>query len=92
VAAPGKKVKKPAGCKQDLLGFGQREVRTRELTRTDHLPGLADGRLKVQWMWKLQRVCHTAGLCSELPSCDMRCTPSVEEEDYDVRYSIDGIH
>jgi hypothetical protein len=60
--------------------------------RTDHLPGLADGRLKVQWRWKLQRVCCTAGLCSELPSCDMRCTPAVEEEDYDVMYSIDGIH
>jgi hypothetical protein len=31
-------------------------------------------------------------LCSELPSCDMRCTPTVEEEDYEVMYSIDGIH
>jgi hypothetical protein len=27
---------------------------------------------------------RTAGLCSELPSC-------VEEEDYDVMYSIDGV-
>jgi hypothetical protein len=35
---------------------------------------------------------RTAGLCSELPSCDMRCTPAVEEEDYDVMYSVDGIH
>jgi hypothetical protein len=70
----------------------QREVRTRDLTRTDHLSGLADGRLKVQWRWKLQRVCRTASLCSELPSCDMRCTPAVEERDYNVMYSIDGIH
>jgi hypothetical protein len=70
----------------------QREVRTRELTQTDHLPGLADSRLKVQWRWKLQRVCCTEGLCSELPSCDMKCTPAVEEEDNDVMYSIDGIH
>ncbi len=23
---------------------------------------------------------------------DMRCTPAVEEEDYDVMYSIDGVH
>jgi hypothetical protein len=69
--------------------INQREERTRELTRTDHLPGLAEGRLKVQWRWKLY---CTAGLCSELPSCDMRCTPAVEEEDYDVMYSINGIH
>jgi hypothetical protein len=26
------------------------------------------------------------------PSCDMRCTPAVEEEDYKVMYAIDGIH
>jgi hypothetical protein len=25
-------------------------------------------------------------------SFDMRCTPAVEEEDYEVMYSIDGIH
>ncbi len=74
------------------VGPPQREVRTRELMQTDHLQGLADGRLKVQWRLKLQRVCRTAGLCSELPSCDMRCTPAVEEEDYDLMYSIDGIH
>jgi hypothetical protein len=74
------------------VGLDQREVRTRELTRTDHLPGLADDRLKVQWRWKLRRLCRTAGLCSELPSFDMRCTQAVEEKDYDVMYSIDGIH
>jgi hypothetical protein len=33
---------------------------------------------------------RTASLCSELPSCDRRCTPAVEEEDYEVMYSIDG--
>jgi hypothetical protein len=32
------------------------------------------------------------GLYSELSSCDMRCTPAVEEEDYEVMYSINGIH
>jgi hypothetical protein len=37
-------------------------------------------------------VCCTVGLRSELPSCDMMCTPAVEEEDYDVMYSIDGVH
>jgi hypothetical protein len=41
---------------------------------------------------KLQRLCRTTGLYSELSSCDMRCTPAVEEEDYEVMYSIDGIH
>ncbi len=55
------------------------------------LPGLAEHILKVQWRWKLQKVCRTAGLCSELSSCDTRCTPAVEEEDYEVMYSIDGI-
>ncbi len=62
-------------------------------TGTDrHWPGLADSRLKVQWRWKLQRVCRTDGLCLELPSCDMRCNPAVEEEeDYDVMYSIDCV-
>jgi hypothetical protein len=54
------------------------------------LPGLAEYFLKVQWRWKLQRMYHIAG-CSEVPSCDMRCTPAVEEEDYYVMYSIDGI-
>ncbi len=47
--------------------------------------------LKVWWRWKLQRECRAAGLYSELPSCDMRCTPAVEEKDYDVMYSIDGV-
>jgi hypothetical protein len=37
-------------------------------------------------------VSRTASLCSELPSCDMRCTPAVEEEDYKVMYSIDSIY
>jgi hypothetical protein len=37
-------------------------------------------------------LCRTAGLYSELSSCDTRCTPAVEEEDYEVMYSIDGIH
>jgi hypothetical protein len=27
-----------------------------------------------------------------LSSCHLRCTPPVEEEDYDVVYSIDGVH
>jgi hypothetical protein len=35
---------------------------------------------------------RTAGLYSELSSCDTRFTPAVEEEDYEVMYSIDGIH
>jgi hypothetical protein len=39
----------------------------------------------------MQRIYRIAGLCSELPSCDMRCTPAVEEEDYDVMYSIGGV-
>jgi hypothetical protein len=56
------------------------------------LPGLAGYILKVWWRWKLERVCRTAGVCSGLPSCDMRCTPAVEDEDYDVMYSIDSIH
>jgi hypothetical protein len=47
--------------------------------------------LKVWWRWKLQRECRTAGLYSELPSCDMRCTAAVEEKDYDVMYFIDGV-
>jgi hypothetical protein len=55
------------------------------------LPGLAEYILKVQWRWKLQRMYRTASLCSEVPICDMRCTPAVEEEDYDVMYFIDGI-
>jgi hypothetical protein len=46
--------------------------------------------LKVWWRWKLQRVYCTAGLYSELPSCDMKCTAAVEK-DYDVMYSSDGI-
>ncbi len=33
-----------------------------------------------------------AGQYSELPSCDMRCTLAVEEEDYNVVYPIYGIH
>ncbi len=56
------------------------------------LPGLAEYILKVRWRWKLQRLCRTAGLYSELSSCDKRCNPAVEEEDYEVMYSIDGIH
>jgi hypothetical protein len=48
--------------------------------------------LKVQWKWKLQRLCRTAGLCSALPSCDRRCTAAVEDKDYNVMYLIDGIH
>jgi hypothetical protein len=35
---------------------------------------------------------RTAGLSSELPSCHVRCTPAVEEKDFDVMYSIDGVH
>jgi hypothetical protein len=37
-------------------------------------------------------VCRTAGLCSELSSCLLRCTAAVEEKDCDVKYSIDGVH
>jgi hypothetical protein len=33
-----------------------------------------------------------ASLCSELPSCYLRCTPAVEEEDDDVMCSIHGVH
>jgi hypothetical protein len=47
--------------------------------------------LKVWWRWKLQRECRTAGLYTELPSCDVRCTAAVEEKDYDVMYSIDDV-
>ncbi len=36
--------------------------------------------------------CRTAGLSSELPSCHKRCTPAVEEEEYDVMYSVYGVH
>ncbi len=46
----------------------------------------------VRWRWKLQWVCGIASLCSELFSCYLRCMPAVEEEDYDVIYSSDGIH
>ncbi len=45
------------------------------------LPGLAGCVLKVRWRWKLQRVCRTTSLCSELSSCHLRCTPAVEEKD-----------
>ncbi len=33
-----------------------------------------------------------ASLCSELPSCYLRCTPAVEEEDDDVMHSIHEVH
>jgi hypothetical protein len=36
----------------------------------------------------VQRVSRTAGLCSELPSCEMRCNPALEEDDYEVVYVL----
>jgi hypothetical protein len=38
------------------------------------------------------KVCGTTGLCSELSRCHVRYTPAVEEKDYEVMYSIDGVH
>jgi hypothetical protein len=46
------------------------------------LPLLAGEVLIVRW--KLQRVSNTAGLYSELSSCNLRWMPTMEEEDYNV--------
>ncbi len=69
--------------------------RSKEYLRTGadcDWPALADDRLKALWRWKLQWLYCTAGLCSELSNCHLRCTPAVEKEDYDVMYSIAGVH
>jgi hypothetical protein len=34
----------------------------------------------------------TADLCSELSSYHLRCTQAVEEKDYNVMFSIAGVH
>jgi hypothetical protein len=56
------------------------------------LPGLPGRVLIVRHRWKLERVSRTAGLCSELSSCHVRCAPVAEEEDYDVMYFMYGVH
>ncbi len=56
------------------------------------LPGLAGCVLIMGWKLTLQRVCCTAGLRSGLSSCHLRWAPAVEEEDYDVMYSIDSVY
>jgi hypothetical protein len=69
----------------------ERSKKDQRIGADRHWPGLADGRLKVWWMWKLQGVSQTASLWSELPRWYLRCTPPVEEEDYDM-YSIHCDH
>jgi hypothetical protein len=70
-----------------ILGLYQRPCITRRWTHAV----LYLGWLNLFWKSdKLQRVCRTASQCSELSSCDMSCTPAVEEEDYDVIYYIEG--
>ncbi len=46
-------------------------------------PGLAGRVLIVSWKRNLHRVYRIAGLRSKLSSCHLRCTPAMEERDYD---------
>ncbi len=76
------------------VGFSQRKVRkTRELARTD----ICGAWLTADWKFSGDGSCKE---CAVPPAyaegCPAViwgvCTPAVEEKDYDVMYSIDGVH
>jgi hypothetical protein len=81
-----------AGYRLEGEGGGPPNTMYRYLPDSCHTPELAGCVSILRWRWKLQTVCHTASLCSGLSSCYLRYTPVVDEEDYDVMYSIDGGH